>query len=71
MKAILIMNEYFYIDETFSPATLIARKELISSLIGQYLYLQTACYIIGSMIWLMPEHISVVKNIQISNKSLF
>ena len=31
MKANLIMNEYFQIDETFSLATLIARRKLISS----------------------------------------
>ena len=61
IKANLIMNKYFQIDKTFSPATSIARSELIGSLVGHFLYLQAACYIIGSMIWLMPEHISVVK----------
>ena len=34
MKANLIMNEYFQIDEMFSPATSIARREPISSLLG-------------------------------------
>ena len=43
MKANLIMNEYFQIDEVFSPATLIARRELISSLVGHFLYSQAAC----------------------------
>ena len=43
MKANLIMNEYFQTDETFSPATSIARRELISSLVFQFLYLQAAC----------------------------
>ena len=43
MKANLIMNEYFQTDETFSAAMSIARSELISSLIGQFLYLQAAC----------------------------
>ena len=37
MKANLIMNKYFQIDEKFSPATLIARRELMSSLVGQFL----------------------------------
>ena len=43
MKANLIMNDYFQIDETFSPATSNAERELISSLVGQFLYLQAAC----------------------------
>ena len=43
LKANLIMNEYFQIYEIFSPATLIARREQISSLVGQFLYLQAAC----------------------------
>ena len=42
MKANLIMNEYFQIDDTFSPATVIVRREPISSLIGHFLYLQAA-----------------------------
>ena len=43
MKANLIMNKNFQIDDMFSPATLITRREPISSLVGQFLYLQTAC----------------------------
>ena len=39
MKANLIMNKHFQVDESFSPATSIARKELISSLVGHFLYL--------------------------------
>ena len=34
MKANLIMNDYFQIDDTSSPATPIARRELRSSLVG-------------------------------------
>ena len=43
MKANLIMNKYFQIDEMFSPATLLARREPISSLVGHFLHLQAAC----------------------------
>ena len=43
MKANLIMNEYFQIDEMFPLATLIVRREPINSLIGHFLYLQAAC----------------------------
>ena len=43
MKANLIMNDYFQIDEMFSPATSIDRRELISSSVGHFLYLQAAC----------------------------
>ena len=41
MKANLIMN--FQIDETFLPATSIVRRELMSLLVGHFLYLQAAC----------------------------
>ena len=43
MKANLIMNKYFQIDDMFSPATVIVRREPISSLIGHFLFLQAAC----------------------------
>ena len=43
MKVSLLMNECFQVDETFSPAMLIARRELISSLVIHSLYLQVAC----------------------------
>ena len=43
MKANLLMNECFQIDETFSQAIQIAKREPISSLVGSFLYLQAAC----------------------------
>ena len=43
MKANLLMNECFQVDEMFSPTMLIARREPISSLIIHILYLQAAC----------------------------
>ena len=43
MKANLLMNECFQVDETFSPAMLIARREPISSLVIHFLYLRVAC----------------------------
>ena len=43
MKANLLMNECFQVDETFSPAMLIARRESLSSLVGHFFYLQVAC----------------------------
>ena len=43
MKANSIMNKCFRIDEMFSPAISIARKEPINSLVGNFLYLQAAC----------------------------
>ena len=43
MKANLLMNECFQVDEMFSPAMPTARRELISLLIISFLYLQSAC----------------------------
>ena len=43
MKANLLMNKCFQVDETFSPAIPIAEREPISSLIIHFLYLQAAC----------------------------
>ena len=43
MKANLLMNECFQVDEMFSPTMLIARREPIRLLIICFLYLQAVC----------------------------
>ena len=43
MKANLIMNECFQVDEMFLLVMLTARREQISPLVGHFLYLQAAC----------------------------
>ena len=43
MKVNLLMNKCFQVDEMFSSAMPIARRELISSLVIHFLYLQAAC----------------------------
>ena len=40
MKANLVMNKCFQIDDTFQPAS---ETELISILIGQFLFLEATC----------------------------
>ena len=43
MKANLLMNESFQVDETFSLEKLVAKREPISSLVVYFLYLQATC----------------------------
>ena len=43
MKANLVMNECFQVNETFQPAPRTTCKESMSSLINQFLFLQASC----------------------------
>ena len=43
MKANLVMNKYFHIDETFKPERVTTCREPLHSLIVQFLFLQATC----------------------------
>ena len=43
MKANLVMNEYYEIDDTFLPASETVGGETVCELIGRFLFLQVFC----------------------------
>ena len=61
MKANLVMNECFHIDEMFQPERATICREPIHSLIVQFCFYRPLAFTILSVICLKTEHILVVK----------
>ena len=61
MKANLVMNKCFHIDETFQPEKVTICREPICSLIVQFCFCRPLAFTILSVICLKLEHILVVK----------